>query len=127
MFLTSHGFKSGEISCVSLGYLFCRLKIESFFSAVFRSSHWRCYVRKGVIRNFAKFTGKHKCQSLFLITLQARPATLLKKRLAHVFSCEFCEISKNTFFTEISGRLLLCFDFDTSLWFSCHSTLKKNL
>ena len=25
------------------------------------------------------------------------PATLLKKRLAQVFSCEFCEISKNTF------------------------------
>ena len=28
-------------------------------------------------------------------------ATLLKKRLWHqVFSCEFCEISKNTFFSE---------------------------
>ena len=28
-----------------------------------------------------------------------RPATLLKKQtLAQVFSCEFCEISKNTFF-----------------------------
>ena len=24
----------------------------------------------------------------------------IKKRLAQVFSCEFCEISKNTFFTE---------------------------
>ena len=30
----------------------------------------------------------------------SRPATLLKKRLAQVFPCEFCEISKNTFFTE---------------------------
>ena len=30
-----------------------------------------------------------------------RPATLLKKQtLVQVFSCEFCEISKNTFFTE---------------------------
>ena len=28
------------------------------------------------------------------------PATLLKKSLAQVFSCEFCEISKNTFLTE---------------------------
>ena len=26
--------------------------------------------------------------------------TGLKKRLAQVFSCEFCEIFKNTFFTE---------------------------
>ena len=30
-----------------------------------------------------------------------RPATLLKKEsLAQMFSCEFCEISKNTIFTE---------------------------
>ena len=30
-----------------------------------------------------------------------RRATLLKKEtLAQVFSCEFCEISKNTLFTE---------------------------
>ena len=30
-----------------------------------------------------------------------KPATLLKKgTLAQVFSCEFCEISKNTFLTE---------------------------
>ena len=37
-----------------------------------RSSHRRCSVKKGVLRNFA----------------------------AQVFSCEFCEISKDTFFTE---------------------------
>ena len=29
-----------------------------------------------------------------------RPATLLKKTLAQVFSYEFCEIFKNTFFTK---------------------------
>ena len=32
-----------------------------------RSSHPRCSVRKGVLRNFAKFTGKHLRQSIFLI------------------------------------------------------------
>ena len=31
-----------------------------------RSSHKRCYVKKGALTNFAKFTGKHLCQSLFL-------------------------------------------------------------
>ena len=37
-----------------------------------------------------------------------RPATLLKKEiLAQVFPCEFCEISKNTFFTEHLRWLLL--------------------
>ena len=36
-----------------------------------RSSHRRCSLEKGVLRNFAKFTGKRLCQSLFLIKLQA--------------------------------------------------------
>ena len=31
----------------------------------FRSSHGGCSVRKNALRNFAKFTGKHLCQSLF--------------------------------------------------------------
>ena len=57
------------------------------YSVFFKSSHWRCSVKKGVVRNFAKFTGNHLCQSLFI----------KKEILAQVFSCEFCEISKNTF------------------------------
>ena len=49
------------------------------------------FFRKGVLRNFAKFAGKHQCQSLFFNKVAGvRP-------LAQVFSCEFCEISKNTF------------------------------
>ena len=28
---------------------------------IFRSSHWRCFLRKDILRNFAKFTGKHLC------------------------------------------------------------------
>ena len=35
------------------------------FDIFFRSIHRRCYVRKGVLGNFTKFTGKHLCQSLF--------------------------------------------------------------
>ena len=42
-----------------------------------RSSHWRCSVRKGVPRNFAKLTGKHLCQKLFISGPKA--ATLLKR------------------------------------------------
>ena len=57
---------------------------------IFRSSHWRCSVTEDVLRTFAKFTGK-----------SLRPVTFIKKTtLAQVFSFEFCEISKNTFFTE---------------------------
>ena len=40
----------------------------------YRSNHRRCFVKKGVLRNFAKFTGKHLC---------FRAATLLKKSLWH--------------------------------------------
>ena len=31
---------------------------------VLLSSHRRCSVKKGVLKNFAKFTGKHLCPSL---------------------------------------------------------------
>ena len=30
-----------------------------------RSSHWKCSVKKGIFKNFEKFTGKKLCQSLF--------------------------------------------------------------
>ena len=59
-----------------------------------RSSHQRCSVKKGVLRNFTKFTRKYQRQ---------RPQTcnfIKKETLAQVFSCEFCEISKTTFSTE---------------------------
>ena len=55
-------------------------------------------MKKGVLRNFAKSTGKHVCHSLFLNKVIVFNKE--KKTLAQVFSCEFCEISKNTFLTE---------------------------
>ena len=39
-----------------------------------------CLFKKGVIRNFAKFTGKHLCHSLFFEPVpESHPATLLKE------------------------------------------------
>ena len=35
-----------------------------WYMSIYRSSHQRCCVRKGVLRNFAKFQRKHLCQSL---------------------------------------------------------------
>ena len=32
---------------------------------ILRGSHWGCSIKKGVLKNFAKLTGKHLCQSLF--------------------------------------------------------------
>ena len=48
----------------------------------------------GVLRNFAKFTEKYLCQSLFFNNV------IKKEALVRVFACEFCKISKNTFFVE---------------------------
>ena len=36
---------------------------------LFRSSRPEMFCKKGVLRNFAKFTEKHLCQSLFLLKL----------------------------------------------------------
>ena len=36
-----------------------------------RSGHPEVFYKKGVLKNFVKFTGKHLCWSLFLIKLQA--------------------------------------------------------
>ena len=68
-----------------------------------------CSIKKGVLENFAKFTGKHLCQSLSLFLIKLLKACNFIKRvtLAQVFSCEFCEIFKNTFLQNSSGRLLL--------------------
>ena len=41
------------------------------------------------------------CWSLFLVKLQAEAYNfIIKKILAQVFSCELCNIFKNTFFIE---------------------------
>ena len=58
----------------------------------------RCSVKKGVLRNFTKFTGKHLCQCLFFNKVAGLLQLFKKETLAQVFSCQFCEISKNTFF-----------------------------
>ena len=53
--------------------------------ALHRNSRPEVFCKKGFLKNFAKFTEKHLCQSL-----------LFKKvTLAQVFSCEFCEVFKS--------------------------------
>ena len=47
-----------------------------------RSSRPEVFCKKGVLKNFTRFTGKYLCQSLFYNKVASlRPATLLKKRL----------------------------------------------
>ena len=56
------------------------------------------FYKIGVLKNFAEFTWK-----------QLRSVTLIKKTPVQVLSCEFCEIFKNPFWENTSGRLLLDF------------------
>ena len=54
---------------------------------IFRSNHREVFCKKGALRNSAKFTWKHLCQSLFFN----------KKTLVQGFPSEFSQISNNTF------------------------------
>ena len=73
-----------------------------------RSSHQRCSLRKGVLRNFAKFTRKHLCQSLFIDKVAGpRSSTLLKNRLWHrCFPVNFAKSLGTPFLQNTFGQLL---------------------
>ena len=82
----------------------------------FRSSCPEVFCKKGVIRKFAKFTGKHLCQ---------KPATLLKKRLWHwCFPVNFTEFLRTRFYIEHLWWLLL---FDSYLMFIAKGKLYFSL
>ena len=84
----------------------------------FRSSHQRCSTTSLLKKRLAQVEAAARgvlCKKVFLEIWQnsqentcARVSLLIKlacnfikkETLAQVFSCEFCEISKNTFFTE---------------------------
>ena len=60
----------------------------------------RCSVTKVVLRNFAKFTGKHLC-IFFNKVAGLRPASLLKNTLWHrYFPVNFAEFLRTPYFIE---------------------------
>ena len=86
---------------IALGMMLfsCRVNIcsaKAFPETTSRSNHQR------VLENFANFTGKHLCWSHLQL--------YLKETLAQMFSCEICDIFKNTCFIEhLRTELLLNF------------------
>ena len=52
---------------------------------------------KKVFLEILQNSQENNCASVSFLIKKPRPATLLKKTLAQVFSCEFCEISKNIY------------------------------
>ena len=92
---------------------------------LFRSNHQRCSVKKGVLKTFANFTGKHLCWSLFLITLLVfRPATLLKRyRSSH----QRCSIKRAVLknFAIFTGKQLCRSRFLSKLQVFRHASFSK--
>ena len=62
---------------------------------------WRCSVKKVLLEISQNSQENTRARDSFLIKLQAWAWAcnfIKRESLARVFSCEFCEISKNTFF-----------------------------
>ena len=91
---------------------FFRLKIY----VRFRSSRLQMFFEIGILKNFTMFTGKHLCWSLFLKKV-AGPCNFIKKQTPKkVFSREYCEIFKNSFFFyDTSGGCFSIFTPDLNL------------
>ena len=79
---------------------------------MFRSSRPEVFCKEGVLRDFAKFTGKHLRKGLsFNKVADLRPEAcnfIIKEALAQVLFCEFfCEFLRTPFFIEYPWWLLL--------------------
>ena len=70
--------------------------IKGFYKC--RSRRPEVFCKEGVLRGFAKFIGKHLCQSLFFNKVEACDF-IQKETLAQVLYCEFCEIFMSSYRT----------------------------
>ena len=79
----------------------CLILLRSIISIIQKQPS-EVFFKKRCSSNFRKTHTKIPVpESLFKKVAGARPVTLLKREtLSQVFPCEFCKISKNTFFTE---------------------------
>ena len=91
-------------------YCWLHFRFWWFLTNNHRSSHRRCSVRKGVLRNSAKFSGKHLCQSLFFNKVTFFKLTLLKKRvLCTCFPVNFAKCFRAPFLqNDIPVPFLTC-------------------
>ena len=73
---------------------------------IFRSSRPDVFCKKGVLRNFAKFIGKHLCRSLYLNKV-ANPTLLKQRPQRRYFPVTFAQFLRKSFLTEHLGWLLV--------------------
>ena len=86
------------------------LEKVSFFAHCrkYRSSHWRCFWKKAVLKNFVNFTGKHLCWSHLSVTWGSKACNFIKKRLQHrCFPVKFAKLLRTLILKNICKRFLL--------------------
>ena len=71
--------------------------ITTFFT-IFRGSHRRCSIKKGVLENFANFIGKDLCKVLFFSKVSGLTPTLLKGE----FPVNFAKFLRTPFWQNTS-------------------------
>ena len=99
----------GFLQKLQINY-FLNFFLEGCFKLLtIRSSCPEVFCKKGVLRYFAKFTGKHLHQSFFFNKVAGlRPANSLKKRFWHrCFPVSFVKFLRTPFFIEHLWWLLL--------------------
>ena len=88
---------SKSASGVVLLYSICVIRILAW---PFWSSCPEVFCKKGVLRNFAKFTGKHLYQRLFFNKVAGLACNFIKKNLWHrYFPVNFVKFLRTPFFT----------------------------
>ena len=125
MFTLFYSYAHDEVFFIRISYSHrcewsCNISLSNFIHTgviklkriLWRSSHHRYSVKKGVLRNFAKFTGKHLCQRVFFNKVAGlRPSTLLKKKsVAQVFPI------KHHFKTEKVMQTACLIIFNRNIW-----------
>ena len=84
------------------------IDVELIVISLDRSSHRSYFIKKCCLKRFAKFKGKHLCQSLFFNKVAGlRLQLYLKRDLAQVLSLNFVKFLRTPFLQKTSGRLLL--------------------
>ena len=132
----------GHISLFRLNYdslqgiicLWGRISIKKVFFRRCSSKYVLIYIINVLLENFAMFTGKQLRWSLFFNKVTGlpewRPPTYWKETPTQVFSYEYWEIFKNTFFIEHLQWLLLIKIHNktfSSRKFICQNQLKGTL